>query len=63
MQNKGAIKIFAIALALICLFQISFTFVTKHVESKAFKYANNQQATDKSLVDAKEELSKELGNR
>jgi len=60
MQNKGAIKIFAIALALICLFQISFTFVTKHVESKAFKYANNQQATDKSLVDAKEELSKEL---
>ena len=60
MQNKGAIKIFAIALALICLFQISFTFVTKHVENKAFKYANSQQTEDKSLKEAKEQLSGEL---
>ena len=41
MQNKGAIKFFAIAFALVCLFQLSFTFVTKKIEKDAQKYANN----------------------
>ncbi len=45
MQNKGAIKFFAIALAIVCLFQLSFTFFTKRVESKARNYANNEVAT------------------
>ncbi|MHC1707036.1 MAG: protein translocase subunit SecDF [Bacteroidales bacterium] len=44
MQNKGAIKFFAIAFALVCGFQLSFTFFTRHVENKAKKYANNQTA-------------------
>ncbi|MBI3520761.1 MAG: protein translocase subunit SecD, partial [Bacteroidetes bacterium] len=39
MQNKGAIKIFAILLALACIFYLSFTWVTRGVESDAKEYA------------------------
>lgn len=35
MQNKGAVRTFAILLALVCLYQLSFTFFTKKVESDA----------------------------
>lgn len=42
MQNKGAIKVFAIALAIVSLYQLSFTFVTQRVEKKAKKYASNE---------------------
>jgi SecD/SecF fusion protein len=41
MQNKGAIKFFAILFALVCLFQLTFTFVTSRVESKARTYSNS----------------------
>ena len=41
MQNKGAIKVFAIALAIVSLYQLSFTYVSGRVEGKAKKYANN----------------------
>lgn len=44
MQNKGAIKFFAIALALVCLFQLSFTYFSKRVESKARSYAKSEVA-------------------
>ncbi|MES2568136.1 MAG: protein translocase subunit SecDF [Bacteroidota bacterium] len=39
MQNKGAIKIFAILLALACIFYLSFTWVTRGVENEAKEYA------------------------
>ena len=35
MQNKGIVKFIAIVLVLVCCFYLSFTFVTKHYESKA----------------------------
>lgn len=41
MQNKGAIKIFAILLALACIFYLSFTWVTRGVESDANEYATS----------------------
>ncbi len=44
MQNKGAIKFFAILFALVCLFQLSFTFITARVESKAKAYAGSEAA-------------------
>ena len=44
MQNKGAIKVFAIILALASIFQLSFTFFSNKVESNAVKYASNDQA-------------------
>ncbi|HMM11986.1 MAG TPA: protein translocase subunit SecDF [Bacteroidales bacterium] len=45
MQNKGAIKVFAIALALVSLYQLSFTFVTSRVERKARQYAQSEAAS------------------
>lgn len=44
MQHKGVVKFFAILFALVCLFQLSFTFVSKRVESKAREYASGPQA-------------------
>src|SRR5665213_82669 len=42
MQNiKGAIRIFAILMAISCLFYLSFSFVTRHWEKKANTYAVN----------------------
>ncbi|MDR2084008.1 MAG: protein translocase subunit SecDF [Bacteroidales bacterium] len=42
MQIKGTIKLFAILLALVCLFQLSFTVVTRVVERKADKYSKSE---------------------
>jgi SecD/SecF fusion protein len=44
MQNKGAIKVFAIAFALVSLYQLSFTFVTQKIEKDAKEYANSEVA-------------------
>ena len=35
MQNKGIVKIIAVLLFLVCCFYLSFSFVTRHYESKA----------------------------
>ena len=35
MQNKGIVKFIAVALILVCCFYLSFSFVTRHYESKA----------------------------
>lgn len=40
MQNKGVIRLFTILLALVCIYQLSFTFVSSRVEKKAEKYAS-----------------------
>lgn len=40
MQNRGAIKIFALLLTLACIFYLSFTWVTRGVESEAAEYAD-----------------------
>jgi SecD/SecF fusion protein len=40
MRNKGAIRLVAILLALVCVYQLSFTFVTARIEKKANAYAN-----------------------
>ena len=39
MQNKGAIKVFALLLTLACIFYLSFTWVTRSVETEAVEYA------------------------
>jgi len=41
MQSKGAIRFVAILLAIACIWQLSFTLVTKIQENKAKKYADN----------------------
>jgi len=39
MQNKGFVMTFSILLALVCLFYLSFTFVTRSYDNKAEEYA------------------------
>ena len=35
MQNKGFVKVFAFALTAVCVFYLSFSFVTRHHMAKA----------------------------
>ncbi len=42
MQNKGFIQVFAVLLALVCLYYLSFTFVTRHYYSNAEEFAKNE---------------------
>ena len=46
MQNKGFVKIFAIALTLVCLFYLSFTFKTRSIENKAAQSQDEQAYLD-----------------
>ncbi|MCB0823715.1 MAG: protein translocase subunit SecDF [Bacteroidales bacterium] len=58
MQSRGAIKFFAILFAAVCLFQLSFTFVTSRVESKAKDYAQSAVTDNmaKEMADGNELL-------
>ncbi|MFV8281875.1 protein translocase subunit SecDF [Christiangramia marina] len=46
MQNKGLIKVFAILFGLVCLYQLSFTFLTNNVESDAEEFAMQKVGED-----------------
>lgn len=52
MQSKGAVKLFAILLALVCLYQLSFTFITRGVENDAREYAKGDPAKEKAYLDS-----------
>ncbi|MFM8758437.1 MAG: hypothetical protein ACKODS_02680, partial [Methylophilaceae bacterium] len=52
MQSKGAIRLFAIILALVCLYQISFTLITRSVESDARDFAKGNPELEKSYLDS-----------
>ncbi len=60
MQNKGAIKFFAIALAIVCLFQLSFTFFSKRTEKKASEFSMNEEAKSLAKQMAKGNATLEL---
>ena len=51
MQGKGAVKLFAILLVIGCIYQLSFSFITRNVEKAAVEYA---AAFDESEQAAKE---------
>ena len=53
MQNKGAIKIFAILLALACIFYLSFTWITHGVETEAKEYAEAISSSAGTQANAK----------
>ena len=52
MQNKGFVKIFAVLLMLVCLFYLSFSFVTRHYNSKAAEYAGGDPVKESSYLDS-----------
>ncbi|KAA3141906.1 protein translocase subunit SecDF [Alistipes indistinctus] len=52
MQNKGALKFLAIVLAIACAYQLSFTFVTRHVEKQAARYAAGDPVKEQNYLDS-----------
>lgn len=52
MQNKGAIRLFTILVALVCLYQLSFTFKAKQVENDARDYANGDVTKERFYLDS-----------
>ena len=46
MQNKGLIKIFAVLFGLVCIYQLSFTFIASGVESDAEAFAKQKIGTN-----------------
>jgi len=54
MQNKGFVKIFAILLALVCAYYLSFSIVNKRVESKAESMAQGNPDRLAYLLDSME---------
>ena len=52
MQNKGFVKVFAVLLTLVCMFYLSFSFVTRHYNSKAAEYAGGDPVKESSYVDS-----------
>jgi SecD/SecF fusion protein len=52
MQNKGAVRVFAIALAIVCVYQLSFTFVAQKVERDAREYAHGDSAREELYLDS-----------
>lgn len=52
MQNKGFVKVFAVLLTLVCLFYLSFSFVTRHYNHKAAEYAGGDPAKESQYLDS-----------
>ena len=52
MQNKGAITLLAIALALVSIYQLSFTYKTTRVEKAAREYAQGNPDMEKAYLDS-----------
>ncbi len=52
MQNKGAVKLLAILLALVSFYQLSFTYITYKVEREAAAYAQGDPAREEAYLDS-----------
>ena len=52
MQGKGVVKFFAILLAVVCLYQLSFTWVTHKVKDDAHAYAKGDTTKEKAYLDS-----------
>ncbi|MEI6455325.1 MAG: protein translocase subunit SecDF [bacterium] len=59
MQNKGVVKFFAITFILVCIFQLSFTFISFRYSTKATKYATAPVVTEMAKIMAKGDRIKE----
>ncbi len=52
MQGKGVVKFFAILLAAVCLYQLSFTWVAHKVENDAQAYAKGDSTKQRAYLDS-----------
>ena len=52
MQNRGAIRLIAIALTLVCIYQLSFTWFAKRTERAAVQYAQGDPKKEAYYLDS-----------
>lgn len=52
MQNRNVISLFAILFALVCVYQLSFTWVANGVEEDAALYANGDEVKERIYLDS-----------
>ena len=52
MQSKSAVQVFAVALVLVCIYQLSFTWITTGVEDDAREFANGDPAREAAYLDS-----------
>ena len=52
MQNKGAIRMFAILLGLICVYQLMFTFKASQVEKAARTFSKGDKQKEQVYLDS-----------
>ncbi|MDD3036904.1 protein translocase subunit SecDF [Bacteroides sp.] len=62
MQNKGFIKVFAVLLTLVCVFYLSFSFVTRHYANKAKEIAKGDVQVEQDYLDSISNEKVWLGN-
>ncbi|WP_291528256.1 protein translocase subunit SecDF [Bacteroides sp. UBA939] len=62
MQNKGFVKVFAILLTLVCVFYLSFSFVTRHYTNKAREHAKGDVKVEQEFLDSLSNEKVWLGN-
>ena len=62
MQNKGFVKVFAVLLTLVCVFYLSFSFVTRHYTNKAKEIANGDMKVEQDYLDSLSNEKVWLGN-
>lgn len=62
MQNKGLVKFFAVLLTLVCVFYLSFSFVTAYYGNKAKEYANGDPKLEQNYLDSLSNEKVWLGN-
>jgi SecD/SecF fusion protein len=63
MQNKGFVKVLALLLTVVCLFYLSFSFVTAYYTRKAAEYANGDAGPEQHFLDSLANKKVWLGNK
>jgi len=62
MQNKGFVTLFAVLLALVSLYYLSFTAAVKNTEKKAKEYAQGDPVLERNFLDSMAQEKIYLGN-
>ena len=62
MQNKGFVKVFAVLLTLVCVFYLSFSFVTRHYANKAREISKGDPKVEQDYLDSLSNEKIWLGN-
>ena len=62
MRNNGFVKVFAVLFALVCLYYISFSFVSSHYENKAHEYALAKGGDSREIEKAEQAYLDSMAN-